>query len=662
MHRQIIPLLLAGAICLGSGCREPVERGGDGTGGGGGDPRPAAMPPASSSVPPSSGPAASPFRNAAAGVAYVGNDACQECHENEFASYLHTSHSRALRLVQPAEESVPVEFFHTRSGRTYRASIEGDAMWHEESVRLEDGTRVVLARHPMKYVMGSGNHSRSYLAEIDGFLVESPMTWYRSQNAWHMSPGYDRPVHSGFQRTADVGCVNCHAGRVEFQAADSLRVKLGQLAIGCENCHGPGRLHVDKHARGAANGSRVPAAASGDDGGKGSEKASEPSRAAVAGSDAPHDETIVNPRRLPRDLAEAVCAQCHLRGDATTVLQHRTILDYRPGHRLTDSRVDYFHSRPDHGMKVVGHVEQMRASRCFQASADLRCTTCHDVHSEAAPVDPIAYFRERCVACHSEPQSVCAVSLERRVAQAGADDCVQCHMPRQGTDIVHFAFTHHRIGIHASGETTTASRTEEVGQLVPFYDLSHLSEDERQRSLGLACIEWSVKQGASASGDHYRREAQRLLQPLGNRQDAVVKAALARLAWESGDGLMAQSHAVEALRLPAPLPESNALVVAGHAYLEQGDVRAALPLFERLVQLRRACDDWIALGTCQHLLGNHSASRESLERALAIDPTRVSLQQELIRLHEVEGRISQAAEGRLRLQALLQLRRVLADQ
>ena len=51
--------------------------------------------------------------------------------------------------------------------------------------------------------IGSGHHSRSYIVEDDGFLVESPVTWYSSIEKWAMSPGYDRRFHMGFERMVD---------------------------------------------------------------------------------------------------------------------------------------------------------------------------------------------------------------------------------------------------------------------------------------------------------------------------------------------------------------------------------------------------------------------------------------------------------------------------
>ena len=52
---------------------------------------------------------------------------------------------------------------------------------------------VVLEEHPLRWVVGSGHHSLTYAAEADGFLVESPATWYAGRRRWDVSPGYDRP-------------------------------------------------------------------------------------------------------------------------------------------------------------------------------------------------------------------------------------------------------------------------------------------------------------------------------------------------------------------------------------------------------------------------------------------------------------------------------------
>ena len=225
-------------------------------------------------------------------------------------------------------------------------------MRHQETLDDEQEGDLELCDFVVKYAIGSGRHSRSYLVEADGFLVESPITWYASKKAWAVSPGYDSPVHASFTRAAGEGCLKCHSGRVESIDGSMHRLKIHEQTIGCESCHGPGSLHVKYRA----------------------DPLSSSSAEAL-------DKTIVNPAHLSRTLSEAICSQCHLRGVSTVIVRGRKLGDFRPGLPLTDFRINYHLERPSGAMKVVGHVEQMRNSRCYTKSTSLTCTTCHDPHS-----------------------------------------------------------------------------------------------------------------------------------------------------------------------------------------------------------------------------------------------------------------------------------------
>src|SRR5262249_51427449 len=152
------------------------------------------------------------------------------------------------------------------------------------------------------------------------------------------------------ERDVGQGCLICHAGRSESLGRSQHRMRVSELAIACERCHGPGSLHVEAQ--------------------EGKTPTKERSKDAI-------DYTIVNPRRLPRELAEGVCQQCHLRTSAPVIARGRKPNDFRPALPLSDYRQDYSLESPDATMTVTGHVEQMHLSKCYQKSDTLTCTTCH---------------------------------------------------------------------------------------------------------------------------------------------------------------------------------------------------------------------------------------------------------------------------------------------
>ncbi len=64
------------------------------------------------------------------------------------------------------------------------------------------------------YVLGSGNHSRTYLHLTDkNILQQLPLAWYSEKSGyWAMNPGYDRPDYAGSVRPIFYDCMFCHNG------------------------------------------------------------------------------------------------------------------------------------------------------------------------------------------------------------------------------------------------------------------------------------------------------------------------------------------------------------------------------------------------------------------------------------------------------------------
>lgn len=523
---------------------------------------------------------------------YAGSQACAACHASEFDSYLRTAHSRSFSTVDPQLEPADVVFQHAASGRTYEVKRVGSDFVHRESVTADGSKRPRAMELPVKYLIGSGRHTRSYIIEDDGFFAESPITWYAAKKSWDMSPGYDRPRHRGFERAVDLGCLICHVGRVERTAGTTSRPKIAELAIGCERCHGPAGKHVAERSQAR-------------------EKSTGP------------DATIVHPARLSRELAESICAECHLRGDATVTRRGQDIASFRPGKPLHDVRIDY-HLRSNHStMKVVGHVDQMRLSKCYQSSTTLTCTTCHDPHAAPTESAKVAYFRERCLECH---QNSCKLDESVRRQKSADDSCVTCHMPQTETDIRHIAFTHHRIGHHVEQSQPTADSLS--GQLFAMDLPAELSESERDRCLGLAYLELSDRTGNEFAASHRRRSLDLLRKAHeGGENDGEMLAAMGRILWEQGNPDSA-GYASEALRDKriSDRAAANALLILGETNFRVGDLIAAHDALVRLVEMRRQADDWLLLGKTQSGLGQSEPALKSLRRAAQISPFREDIQ------------------------------------
>ena len=564
----------------------------------------------------------SEFVNTAAPAAYVGSQACGECHESQFHSYSETTHSRALDDIDLAQEPPDGAFEHAVSGRDYRIYRKDGQLWHRESVKDESG-ELVLCDFPMRYVIGSGNHSRSYLVERDGFLVESPVTWYTARQAWGMSPGYqDDPHQQGFARPARFLCVNCHAGEVSAKGGSIHRLEIGEQPIGCERCHGPGSLHVERHRN--------------------------------SDGDLPEpDNTIVNPARLSRERREDICGQCHLATIAHSQVRGRTAADFRPGLRLTDFMVHYQLEIPEQAMSVVGHVEQLRLSKCYQLS-EMDCNTCHDLHAQPLSPDAArAAYRNKCLECHQK--TACKADLDHR--NRANDNCLQCHMPTGPTDIPHFAFTHHRIGIHDEPENASADAA--VGRLVPLNSVDHLPPLDRQRCLALAYLSLADSEPRPEAKQAYTKRGLDVLYRLHEQgiRDPEVEAALAWGFWRQNPRRSVE-HALTALQ-GEPLhgmARRDALAVLARTYFDEGQFSQAVKALQQLAELQLDAEDSALLGQSLSRLGRLNEAIEAVERAASIEPHWPELHEGLAMMYGSQGANDQAARHQTMKQILQALK------
>ena len=551
----------------------------------------------------------SPFLNTQADVAYVGSAACRTCHADHDATFRQSGMGRSMAEVDVAREPPDGTLEHPTSKRHYEVRRQAEQIWHRELLLAGAPAEVLLAEFPVKYVVGSGHHSLTYLVEAEGFLVESPVTWYTSRKAWGMSPGYDTPEQSGFERAAGEGCLTCHSGRADAIDKSLHRMHITEPAIGCERCHGPGELHLKKHHERTAAAVEI-------------------------------DHTIVNPAHLSRELAEAVCQQCHLRGTATIPARGRQLADFRPGLPLQDFRTDFWLDVPDKPMTVVGHVEQLHLSRCYQKSNALTCRTCHTPHDIADEVKSKPP-QTVCLTCHRAAD--CRVEDSERPKDNPTNDCVRCHMPQSDTEIPHLAFTHHRIGIHkpvTKSAHARASSANRPGVLRPFLAESWPSELDQQRAFGLGYLEAANREPQPALADKYRQRALDLLTNVRSTglRDPMLDAALARLHFDL-DMPGVQTLAESALSLPGidGQDRCNSLFLLADSHFRNHRWSDAVETLRQLTRLRRHHVDWLLLAECEKQLGRSEAVTAALLTATRINPRLAAIHQALSEQFRVSG-------------------------
>ncbi|MFK8114684.1 MAG: hypothetical protein AB8B91_20955 [Rubripirellula sp.] len=525
---------------------------------------------------------------------------------------MRTTHSVAAEVTELENEADATAFTHELSGNRYEVSREGGQLIHREIMQGLQGQQRLATEAAIALSVGSGTHGKSYLFRDGEFWAQSPLTWFRETANWGMSPGYDRPFHLSFRRKVRTGCVFCHVGSIDQKEGNPFCFEIVEATIGCERCHGPGELHVDKHH---ANPSGV-------------------------GHSQTDDDTIVNPAKLSRELSEAVCQQCHLQALTKASVSGKGEWDYRPGLPLTDFRVDYQYRLGDDTMKIVGHVEQMHASECYQQTETMTCVTCHNPHDPPPAGADAAVIREHyrsiCLDCHQD--DACGEAHDRRM-EVAQNDCAQCHMPKAKTNVPHTAFRQHRIGVYSKRASETQRKV--VDGLSPVLKLNQLSEQERKRVTSMAKAMAYRADPANPKFATYGVEATGELLQLKQAgvNDPELNAILAWLARDQGQREIAQLLCKEVL-IHESRPKNSrieAISLLAQDAFERRDASEAVRYFRELTGFQRDAYDSYYLGLAENNSGNVDAAIKALVRSLEIDPSQEAAHVALQAIYQAKG-------------------------
>jgi predicted CXXCH cytochrome family protein len=363
---------------------------------------------------------------AVAPAAFVGSDACSDCHSKEAALWKTSQHKHAMQHASAATvlgdfANAGFDYYgvHSRFFRT-------DGKFFVET----DGPDGKLATFEIKYTFGI-NPLQQYLIEFpDGRIQALSIAWdsrpknQGGQRWFHLYPNeevkHDDMLHwTKLNQNWNFMCAECHSTGVRKNydaAADRFNTTWSEISVGCETCHGKGSGHVD-WAYSQRNWWPF-------------ERNEDPLKGLAVFLDERDgvtwqaDPQSGNPRRsiAPAATRKEVetCGLCHAR-------RAQFSEDWIAGRPLSNTHVvsplarGIYHA--DGQMRdEVYNYGSFKQSRMF--AAGVTCSDCHEPHAAKLRVEGDGL----CLQCHASDKYQ-AASHARHEGITPAVTCASCHMP-----------------------------------------------------------------------------------------------------------------------------------------------------------------------------------------------------------------------------------------
>jgi tetratricopeptide (TPR) repeat protein len=548
---------------------------------------------------------------------YVDSAVCGGCHQEIARKFRQTGMGRSA--YRPSSQNAVEDYRnhntleHRPSERYYTMLERGGKFYQRRHQIGFDGKETNIVDEQADFVIGSGNHARSYLHRAaEGKLVELPVSWYTEEGGhWAMSPGYDRVDQKDFRRVVPEDCLFCHSAKASEP-----------VSIDCQRCHGPGAAHVTAAGSGHATPDAIRRA-------------------------------IVNSGRLSRDRQLDVCMQCHLETTSRYVPNairryDRTPFSYRPGQPLGDYAIyfDYATDSQTDRFEIAHAAYRLRKSACFRTS-QMTCTTCHDPHQ----VQATEHYSAVCRTCHA------AAHRTEKLASTG---CIDCHMPkRRAEDAVHVVMTDHYIQRRKPDRDLLAPIEERTGSnggpATLYYpnQLSRTPENELYLAVaGIRPLEGAIQKYAPARPQFYfelgeaylkagkNAEAIRWYEQALHRQPGYAAATKQLIVALFATGQV--ERAIQTLKNAAP--DSIVLTNLGNGYLRQGKIEQAKQTLQHALRLDpEAPEAQNLLGLAQLQSGDPKGAEAHFREAIRILPELPAAHNNLANLLTGVGDYRQAA-------------------
>jgi len=332
----------------------------------------------------------------AANEGYLGDKACQSCHEEAYADWYGSHHD--LAMAEAVDSTVLGDF----NNATFISKGITSTMFKRDGAYYinTEGPDGELHDYRIDYTFG-WYPLQQYMVEFPGGRIQClHVAWDSRENKWFdLQPEQryapDDWMHwTGRSMTWNTMCADCHSTNLQknyMPEQDSFHTTWSIIDVSCEACHGPGRQHLS-YVSGAnyKKGQRVPGAFM------------------YLTSDLSSQEQVDQ------------CARCHAFRS-----QHSPA--FTPGEELLDSYVPEL-LRPGIYHPDGQILEEVYVYGSFLQSKmyrnNVQCTDCHNPHS----LELVAVGNALCAKCHDPKEYDVPAHHFHEVNTDGAQ-CVSCHMP-----------------------------------------------------------------------------------------------------------------------------------------------------------------------------------------------------------------------------------------
>jgi predicted CXXCH cytochrome family protein len=347
------------------------------------------------------------------GTDYAGSESCIQCHQTQHESASHSAHSKAT--LPPTKENVLGYFTNGHNVFIYDKNTKlvmeerNDSLYQ---VLYKNGKEVEA--FPFDVIFGN-KHAQTSGYWKNHYLYELPLSYYKSINNWATSPNFSATTPD-FNRKIQKECFGCHSSNISsryvttkstdtytymgMEVENFMSKNTLVYGIDCERCHGPAKEHVQAHLK-FPNLKKA--------------------------------QNMVAFGNLNRQQRIDACALCHS-GNNKSRLKSR--FQYKPGESLSDYFSENPNSKDTLNYDVHGNqLSLLSQSNCFKKSQTMDCMTCHNPHQDT-PQKQITYSKI-CISCHQDTKHN-ATTLKTISKSMLANNCVECHMPKQDSKAIRF--------------------------------------------------------------------------------------------------------------------------------------------------------------------------------------------------------------------------------